>query len=319
MHLACIILNWKSAGLAEKAMRSTERALQFAMKQDAELSVRLIVVDNDSQDGSLERLTAFASQIHSVPCEVISSGSNGGYGFGNNAGIRHAWKQQKPDAVYIQNPDAFPEPEAIHALLRAQQCNCRLGLASSFIYGSDGQEHVTAFRFPSPASELLAGARLRVLGRLVKDKDVAIIPRPSETCRVDWSAGASMLITREVIEQVGMFDEQFFLYFEETDLCFRAKKAGFETWYVIESRVEHIGSATTNMKAWKEIPGYWWDSRRHYFTKHHGARGYMLANALALVGNGTYHIRKKLLGSMDQHEAKVSAHKIKKLFKTFKP
>ena len=112
-------------------------------------------------------------------------------------------------------------------------------------------------------------ARIGLVSRLLRRSIVA--PPPARVaCRVDWLAGASMMIRRPVLDEAGLFDEAFFLYFEETDLCRRALAAGWSTWYVPESRVAHIGSASTGMKRREPRPAYWFASRRHYLRKHDG-------------------------------------------------
>jgi len=90
---------------------------------------------------------------------------------------------------------------------------------------------------------------------------------PEVSGPVDWLAGASLMIREAVVRSVGTFDEAFFLYFEETDLCRRAAEGGWPTHFVRESRVEHIGSISTGMKDWRRVPGYWFDSRWLYFRK----------------------------------------------------
>ena len=112
---------------------------------------------------------------------------------------------------------------------------------------------------------------------------------------MDWVAGASMVIRRDVLDEIGLFDEQFFLYFEETDLCLRAAKAGHPTYYVPESRVTHIGSASTGLKDLsKRLPTYWFESRRHYIGKHHGKK-YLWGSNLAWAGGHTlWQVRRRL-------------------------
>jgi len=110
-------------------------------------------------------------------------------------------------------------------------------------------------------------------------------PIPAATGRVDWLAGASLMLRQSVLDRIGVFDEQFFLYFEETDLCRRAARAGWPTDYVLESRVMHIGSVSTGMKEWARIPGFWLDSRLHYFVKNHG-RVYAFAATIAHLAGG---------------------------------
>ena len=154
-----------------------------------------------------------------------------------------------------------------------------VGIVGSYVHGTDGAPHVTAFRFPTIQSEIEGSLRLGVVTRALKDFEVPV-GIPESTTEVDWLAGASMMVRRRVLEQVGLFDESFFLYFEETDLCRRVRRAGHRIVYVKESSVAHIGSASTGMKTWTKVPDYWFDSRRHYFLKNHG-RAYLAAATAA--------------------------------------
>ena len=95
-----------------------------------------------------------------------------------------------------------------------------------------------------------------------------------------------------MLDEIGLFDETFFLYFEETDLCLRAARAGHEVHYIRDSEVTHIGSVSTGMKTWARVPGFWLDSRWHYFTKSHG-RAYAAMATLAHVAGGlTWRLRR---------------------------
>ena len=111
---------------------------------------------------------------------------------------------------------------------------------------------------------------------------------PTETTKVDWAAGASILVRAETLRDIGLFDETFFLYFEETDLLKRAARAGWDCWYVPEARVVHIGSVSTGMKEWQRTPAFWFASRRHYFVKNHG-RAYAAAAWIARVTGTSLH------------------------------
>src|SRR5690606_31205032 len=93
-----------------------------------------------------------------------------------------------------------------------------VGFAGSHIHGEDGAPHTTAFRFPSIASEFEGAAKTGPVSKLLKNAIVAP-PLPTQTTRVDWLAGASVLMRQKVLDRIGLFDETFFLYFEETDLC----------------------------------------------------------------------------------------------------
>jgi len=294
MKLLCVILNYKTADMTLDAIRAARAALTT-------LDHRIDVVDNDSQDGSFEKLWSAVADAGWPDVRVVQSGHNGGFGAGNNVALRAALlEREPPEFLYILNSDAFPAPDAITALVQFLETHPRAGIAGSFIHGPDGDPHLTAFRFPSMASEALSGFRLGVLQRLLPDREVPIHPMPSATQRVPWLAGASMMFRRELLQEIGLFDETFFLYFEETDLCRRAQLAGWECWYVLESRVAHIGSVSTGMKnKGRPMPRYWFDSRRHYFTKNHGAAYTWAANVLHAAGLATFKARAGLQGKPD--------------------
>jgi len=100
-----------------------------------------------------------------------------------------------------------------------------------------------------------------------------------------------MMLRGTMLREIGLFDETFFLYFEETDLCRRARNLDWKAIYVKESKVAHIGSVSTGMKHWHRIPGYWLDSRRHYFCKNHGYLYATAATLVRLIGGATWRIR----------------------------
>lgn len=270
-----VLLNWRTAEMTLRAAESAERAMEG-------IAGGIVVVDNDSNDGSFERMSAALQDRPRF--RVVQSGRNGGFGAGNNVGIRLGLPGGvRPDYVYILNSDAFPASDAIRLLLDYLERHPKVGFAGSYIHGPDGEPHVTCFRFPSVASEFEGAARSGPISRLLRHRAVAI-GVPLATGPVDWLAGASMMMREDVIRTVGGFDETFFLYFEETDLCRRAAEAGWPTHFVKESRVEHIGSVSTGMKTWKRVPGYWFDSRWHYFRKSGGTSRAVLATLAHVAG-----------------------------------
>lgn len=287
-QLLTVILNWRSAEMTLQAAQAALLALEGV--QGA-----LVIVDNASGDGSYERMTAEVRargwDRGPQQVRVLQAGRNGGFGAGNNFGIRAGLPGGgRPDYVYLLNSDAFPAPDAIRALLTHLEAHPQTGLAGSFIHGTDGVPHRTAFRFPSIPGEFEAQIRFGPVSRLFRRWIVAQ-PLPQATTRVDWLAGASLMMRQDVLDRIGLFDETFFLYFEETDLCRRAAVAGWPTDYVVESRVAHIGSASTGMKGWTRIPQFWLDSRWHYFSKQHGAAYAALATLAAVAGGALWRLR----------------------------
>jgi N-acetylglucosaminyl-diphospho-decaprenol L-rhamnosyltransferase len=286
--LLTVILNWRTADM-------TLQSVQSALREMAGIPGALTIVDNDSGDGSFDVLTAAVTangwDIGEIPVRVLQSGDNGGFGAGNNVGIRAGLPNHKrPDYVYILNSDAFPDAGAIRALYDHLNSNPITGFAGSYIHGDDGEPHRTAFRFPSAFAEFEASIRFGPVSRALKHHIVAQ-PIPQTTTRVDWLAGASLMMRQDVLDTIGIFDETFFLYFEETELCHRAASAGFPTDYVRHSHVTHIGSVSTGMKTWARMPAYWFDSRLHYFTKTHGRIYALLATVSLIFGSILWRIR----------------------------
>jgi N-acetylglucosaminyl-diphospho-decaprenol L-rhamnosyltransferase len=277
-----VIVNYRSAALTLRALQSLE-----SERKAPELRLHVVVVENAS--GDAEALQQGIAARFSDFAELVVSSNNGGFGAGNNLGIRHAVERGIAfDYVQLLNPDTEVRPGALVALVRFLESHPRAGLASGSFEHQDGTPWPVAFRFPSIAGELEAGARLGVVSRLLASRAV---PRTMGEApeQIDWCAGASLMLRREVLTQIGGFDEAFFLYFEEIDLCQRIKAAGWECWYVPESRVMHVRGQSTGVTALdaapRRLPSYWFESRRRYFVKHHGYAYTLLADLAALSGH----------------------------------
>jgi len=292
----CILLNFRTPDM-------TLRAAEAALADLHAVGGELVIVDNASGDGSYAQIAqevAARGWAADGLVRVVASPVNGGFGAGNNIGLAMRLSDgQRPDYYYILNSDAFPDAGCTRALMDHLDSHPHAGIACSHVRGEDDVVHTTAFRFPSIAGELVGAARLGLIERLLPDAPVPM-PQPQACMRVDWSAGASMMLRATMLDAVGTFDETFFLYFEETDLCLRAARAGWSCWYVPDSRVVHIGSVSTGMKTKRRMPSYWYDSRRHYFIKNHG-RAYAAVALLAHLAGGVLHrLRVGLAGRKPQ-------------------
>ncbi|MFQ8432170.1 glycosyltransferase [Amaricoccus sp. W119] len=287
-----VILNYRTAEMTLRALGAAVRAMET-------IAGGIVVVDNDSRDGSFERMrdaVAAEGWDREGRVRVIASGRNGGYGAGNNAGVRAGLPDgTAPDLVYVLNSDAFPEPDAITRLLDHLDAHPEVGFAGSRIVGEDGASCRSAFRFPSIAGEFEAAARTGPVSRLLA-RHIVAPPIPDGTACVDWLMGASVMMRRAMLDEIGLFDEGFFLYFEETDLCLRAARAGWTSVYVPESRVLHLGSVSTGMGSWRRTPRYWFDSRLRYFVKNHGPAYAAAATVAHVVGGLIWRARRLLTG-----------------------
>jgi GT2 family glycosyltransferase len=282
MRLAVIVVNYRTADLACKSIASLAPELVTLPGS----CVR--VVDNDSGDGSAEKLAAFIEENgFGSWARFMASPRNGGFSAGNNVALRELLAEGDHEAFLLLNPDAFVLPGALGALVERMESDPRIGIVGSRLENLDGTLQRSAFRFPSATSELEGSISLGPVTRLVSRWAISFppsdVPHPC-----DWVAGASLLVRRQVLETVGLLDEEYFLYFEEVDLCLRAARAGFTCWHEPRSRVVHLEGQATGVtdprNARRRLPRYWFDSRRRFFLKNFGPARTAAADASWLLG-----------------------------------
>ena len=284
------IVNYRTAELAIDCLRTLSA-------QIADMAnIRVVVVDNCSGDGSVVKMTnAIERERWSSWVNVMPLDRNGGFAFGNNASIRVALASTKPvDYIMLLNPDTVVHSGAIKALVDFMDAHPHAGIAGSQLENADGSVESSAHTFPSPLSELNGAARLGMLSHLLH-RYVVSSPSRAAAHPCDWVSGASMIIRRQVIEDIGLMDEKYFVYFEEVDFCRRAQLAGWECWYVPDSRVMHLEGASTGIRAAaKRRAKYWYDSRRRFFVKHYGIAGLIAADLLWAIGRFSFLLRRGL-------------------------
>lgn len=291
--IAVVIVTYRSARLTIDALVSVD-----AERSASGLRVRAIVVDNAS--GDLPVIAQAVEQNHwSSWVRLVNAPHNGGFAYGNNLGIARAFSDAVPDYIYLLNPDTKVRPGGIAALVRFLSERTDVGIAGSSFENLDGSDWPMAFRFPTIFSEIDAGLQWGIVSRLLKRWVVARVmtntPQP-----VDWICGASMMIRPAVLTSIGGMDERYFLYFEETDFCRRARLAGHSTWYVPESRVMHIMGQSTTVtdprQGPQRLPAYWFESRRRYYVLAFGLWRAAVIDGVALVANSIGHLKRILQG-----------------------
>jgi hypothetical protein len=286
-----VTVNYRTPELALRALDSLERA----RNQVGEL--RAILVDNASPDGSVVRLRE-ALRGRGAWVQLLESPVNGGFGAGNNLALRSALAEPAPpDYFLLLNPDAELEPGALATLVQFLGEHPRAGMAGPATEVGRGNLRGTAFRFPGILNALDEGLHLGPLTRLLARWQLAPPPRP-EAHACDWLSGGCLLVRRELLAEVGLFDEGYFLYFEEVDLAWRAARTGWESWYVPTARVLHEAGASTGASAGRELerrmPPYWFESRRRYFLKNRGRLVCLLADLAWAGGNAVWNVRRWL-------------------------
>jgi GT2 family glycosyltransferase len=219
----------------------------------------IVVLDNASEDGSAEAVRERFPNIR-----LIAQQHRAGFGANHNTIVRTTSGRY----IYVLNEDTTAEDwqlERLAAYLDAHPGVAALG--PKLVY-PDGRQQDSAWRFPTP---LVSALGLVTLGKAGVTQSHGNVPRP-----VDWVMGAALLLRREALEQVGLFDEEFFLYSEEVDLQLRLRRAGWEVRYFPEATVVHHESQFSSGIPERRI-NEMWRSRHRYWQKHHGRAGARIA------------------------------------------
>jgi GT2 family glycosyltransferase len=235
-RVAIVVLNWNG-------WRDTLACVASLQKLNYP-NVQLIVVDNGSTDGSQVHIAS-----HLPDVQFIQTGKNLGYGGGCNAGIRLAM-EQGADYVWLVNNDATVDPLALTEMVHMADVQVEIGAVGSVLYDANQPEQI----------QLWGGGKVRFWSGTAHHR-----VGPAE---IDYVSGASMLLRRQAIERVGMFDDQtYFMYWEDTDLGFRLRCAGWLLVVAEKSRVWHKLSASLGRGS-HQIDKYFTCSGIRFFRRH---------------------------------------------------
>lgn len=295
-QVAIVIVNYRTSDLVVGCIDSL-------VVQQLDADCHVYIVDNDSGDGSFEKISEHVNRAALGWISVIAAEKNGGFAYGNNVALRLVQQsvaagETSPDFIWFLNPDTAVRKDSCQKLVDYINMN-GVHIAGSRLEDEDQTPQVSHFNLPTIGNEFVGGISLGVLERLSPKlrtrRDTIEVPEPC-----DWVSGSSMMVTREVIETVGLMDEDYFLYFEETDYCLKARRAGYTCWHVPDSRVVHyVGGATgvsDHRKKSPRRPKYWFDSRRRFFLKNYGAWKLVGADLGYVIGYALFLVRKKLTG-----------------------
>ena len=234
--------------------------------------VHVVVVDNASTDGSLDA-------VADLPVETRALPDNRGFSAGCNAGFRVG----SAPLVLFLNPDAHIDERSLRLLAHVLETEPGVGAVGPRIAHPDGSLHYSQRRFPRLRSSFAQALFLhRVVPRagwsdeVIRD-DAAYERRGSP----DWVSGACIMLRRADLERLGGWDEGFFLYSEETDLCRRLRDAGLEVRYEPEARALHLGGASAPRTSLLPVLAA---SRVRYARKHQGAAAATLVRLAIALG-----------------------------------
>jgi N-acetylglucosaminyl-diphospho-decaprenol L-rhamnosyltransferase len=260
--------------------------------------MRVAVCENGTGGDAAEQLRqAIVANGWESWCDLTVVYPNLGFTGGSNAAIRPALESDDPpEYVLLLNSDTILQEHALDSLVTFMDEHPRVGIAGSLCISPDGTIQASPFRFPGIATELDRGLRLGIVSKLLSPWSI-IQPKRGHPMPVDWVCFASAILRRTMLDTIGLLDEDIYTYFDDVDVCLRAKRAGWETWFVPESRVTHLGGATTGIKRGQSEsrqPSYWFEARRRYFLKNYGPLYVALVDAAYLSGLALWRLRRYL-------------------------
>lgn len=270
VKLSIVILCWNDLAVIADCLQSiyaTTRSTRF----------EVIVSDNGSTDGSIDFIRKTYPQVR-----VIENGRNLRFAKANNVGIRVA----RGEYVLILNPDTVIHDGALDKIATFADKHPEAGAFGCRVLNSDGSYQVSARPFASLRSEWIVALYLRWLGHLGRwgESDAYQGWTGESERQVDWITGCFMLVRGKVLNQVGGFDEQFFYYYEDMDLCRRIWVAGYPILFTPAASITHLKGQSTNQR----LPplAFALDSqitRYRYYYKYYGQLGVRDARRISLV------------------------------------
>jgi GT2 family glycosyltransferase len=253
--LSIVIVNWNTRDLLA-------RCLQAVNDTTRDLDFETIVVDNASSDDSVAMVEELYPQVR-----VVANSENVGFGRANNQAV--SWARGR--YLLLLNPDAFVHEGTVERLVGFMDAHPDAGAAGCRLFYEDGTLQRSCAAFPTVATELWAALWLDKLfpAHPVFGKYLMTYWDMGDVREVDSLLGACLILRREAIDKTGLFDEQFFMYSEEVDLCMRLKRAGWKIYFVADAEATHTwGGSARKIQAESFLRLF--KSRVLFFRKHYG-------------------------------------------------
>lgn len=251
--LSVVIVNWNVRELLRDCLRSLKECPD-------DVETEIVVVDNASDDGSAAMVREEFPDV-----KLLALNENAGYAAGNNRGIEASSGRH----VLALNPDVLIRPGALWAMVKALDANLRVAAVGPLNLDEDERPRTSARRFPTTSAMLYQHTLLRLvrpMKTLYRDYKMRDFGWDRELS-IDQPMGAALGAKRSALERIGGWDEAFFMYFEEVDLCRRIKDLGMEILFLPQSRIVHLGGrSTAQVRSKKQMMIF--RSMFRYFDKH---------------------------------------------------
>ena len=279
MSIAVIIVNYNAAQLAAAAVQS------ILSREHGGRQVDIHLLDNASTEDDVSYLQAAHDQESwGERVRIWPETENHGFGRGNTKVLKALSAQEvPPEFVFLLNPDAVLENEAIDILAETLEADPKLGAVGAGVRTLEDEGRVAAFRFPTARQAFSQALDFGPFTRLLRAKATSF-PADAPAGKVDWVTGAAVMFRLKAVREVGYFDPVFFLYFEEVELMHRMTGAGWGIFYQPAARVVHHEGMSTKVQekaSNRRRPAYVYRSWRHFYTKTYG-KTYALGTALGV-------------------------------------
>ncbi len=249
----------------------------------ADPTIHVVVCENGSDDGSSDRIASLiVDRSWDSWCSLLPLRRNRGFTGGNNAILAPAmaWPEP-PDKFLLLNPDTVPGPGLVPTLARALDDHPRWGFVGPVMTHADGTPHPSCFRDIRPINEFMRAAGTGLIDRVLRPWIVSR-PLPHLEAPHEWITFACAMTRREVLLETGLLDEGYFAYFDDADLCWRARRAGWTIAYCGAATCVHLKGTSSGVhrlrRERRRPPAYQLRGRARYFAKRHGMAGLWLAN-----------------------------------------
>jgi GT2 family glycosyltransferase len=229
MKLSIIVLNYKTADLTINCIKSLRENYKKELESK---NIEIVVVDNASDDDSVAKINDFTKDKEGIV--FLESSDNLGF----SGGCNYAAAKTKGNYLFFLNSDTNVLDKGILGMVDLMEKENFIGILGGALQDSDGSPQPSAGAFYSPWNLLIMLLGGQRLGFLKKS--------PKVIEKVDWVSGASLMVRKDLFEKLKGFDEEYFMYVEDMDLCFRAKKAGFSTYFFPKVKIKHMGEASSN-------------------------------------------------------------------------
>lgn len=278
MDLSIIIVSYNTKKLTENCLKSIK-------KHTRGISYEIIVIDNNSDDSSVELLRSLSRQDQKI--RLIESKKNLGFAGGNNKGIERA----KGEYILLLNSDTLISSNVLGEMVNWMREKPKVGIATCSLKNQDSSIQGTGGYFPTLVRVFswMTIQDFPLVDKLIKpfhpiknksfSKGISFYKNKRQ---LDWVTGAFVLMRGKIVKEVGLMDEAYFMYVEEVDYCYRVKKKGWEVWYLPAWNIVHYGGASSSIAEFSVLSEF--KGIKRFYKKHYPKWQYLILRILLKIG-----------------------------------